>query len=182
VNELEKGNAEFTQALMSEVQQKTAELTQALELLTQSYDDILEAFGSALDLKDMETADHSRRVTAYTISIAKSVPVPLQYLSVLARAAFLHDIGKMAIPDSVLRRPGPLDDSEKQIMRTHCEIGYNTLTRIPFLREAADIVLAHHEFFDGTGYPRGLRGEQIPLAGAYKLFAPTGTSIGNRVS
>jgi putative nucleotidyltransferase with HDIG domain len=148
---------------MSEVQQKTAELTQALELLTQSYVDILEAFGSALDLKDMETADHSRRVTAYTISIAKSVPVPLQYLSVLARAAFLHDIGKMAIPDSVLRRPGPLDDSEKQIMRTHCEIGYNTLTRIPFLREAADIVLAHHEFFDGTGYPRGLRGEQIPL-------------------
>jgi len=163
VNELEKGNAEFTQALMSEVQQKTAELTQALEHLTQAYDGTIEALGSALDLKEPETAGHSQRVTAYTISIAKSVPVPLQYLSVLARAAFLHDIGKMAIPDKILRKPGPLDDAEKVIMRTHCEIGYNMLTRIPFLRDAADIVLANHEFFDGTGYPRGLRGEQIPL-------------------
>jgi HD-GYP domain-containing protein (c-di-GMP phosphodiesterase class II) len=88
-------------------------LTESLKLLTQSYDDTLEAFGSALDLKDMKTADHSQRVTAYTISIAKSVPVPLQYLSVLARAAYLHDIGKMAIPDEILRRPGPLEDSEK---------------------------------------------------------------------
>ena len=69
----------------------------------------------------------------------------------------------MAIPDSILRKPGPLDNDEKQIMRTHCEIGYNVLTRIPFLRDAAEIVLAHQEFFDGTGYPRGLRGEQIPL-------------------
>jgi putative nucleotidyltransferase with HDIG domain len=76
---------------------------------------------------------------------------------------FLHDIGKMAIPDKILRKPGPLDDSEKVIMRTHCEIGYNMLTRIQFLREAADIVLAHHEFFDGSGYPRQRRGEQIPL-------------------
>jgi putative nucleotidyltransferase with HDIG domain len=149
--------------IVDEVEKKTAELNQALELLTQAYDDTLEALGSALDLKDMETADHSRRVTAYTISIAKTVPVPLQYLSVLARAAFLHDIGKMAIPDKILRKSSPLEDSEKRMLRTHCEIGYNTLTRVPFLREAADIVLAHHEFFDGTGYPRGLRGEQIPL-------------------
>jgi putative nucleotidyltransferase with HDIG domain len=163
VNELEKGNAEFTRVLMSEVQQKTAQLTDALELLTQSYDDTLEMLGSALELKDPETSGHSQRVTAYTISIAKSVPVPLPYLTVLARAAFLHDIGKMAIPDKILHKPGPLDDAEKVIMRTHCEIGYNMLTRIPFLRDAADIVLAHHEFFDGTGYPRGLRGEQIPL-------------------
>jgi putative nucleotidyltransferase with HDIG domain len=152
--------------IVDEVEKKTAELTKALKLLTQSYDDTLEAFGSALDLKDMQTADHSQRVTAYTISIAKSISVPLQYLSVLARAAFLHDIGKIAIPDQILRKPCPLDDSEKQIMRTHSEIGYNTLTRVQFLREAADIVLAHHEFFDGTGYPRGLRGEQIPLGHA----------------
>jgi HD-GYP domain-containing protein (c-di-GMP phosphodiesterase class II) len=79
-------------------------------------------------------------------------------LNVLAHAVFLHDIGKMAIPDKILHKPGPLDDSEKQIMRTHCAIGYNTLSLIPFLSQAADIVLAHHEFFDGTGYPRGLRG------------------------
>jgi putative nucleotidyltransferase with HDIG domain len=173
VNELEKGNAEFTQALMSEVQQKTAQLTDALDLLTQSYDDTLETLGSALELKDAETEAHSQRVCAYTISIAKSVPVPLPYLSVLARAAFLHDIGKMAIPDKILRKPGPLDDAEKVIMRTHCEIGYNMLTRIPFLREAADIVLAHHESFDGTGYPRGLRGEQIPLGSRIISIANT---------
>jgi len=148
---------------MSEVQQKTAQLTDALKLLTQAYDDTLEALGSALSVKDEDTGAHSQRVTAYTISIAKNVPVPLPYLTVLAHAAFLHDIGKMAIPDKILRKPGPLDDSEKVIMRTHCEIGYNMLTRIPFLSDAAEIVLAHHEFFDGAGYPRGLRGEHIPL-------------------
>ena len=91
------------------------------------------------------------------------MPVPNPYLPVLARAAFLHDIGKMAIPDIILRKPGPLNDDEKQVMRRHCQIGYDMLIRIPFLRDAAEIVLAHQEFFDGTGYPRGLRGEQIPL-------------------
>jgi putative nucleotidyltransferase with HDIG domain len=156
-------NKNYQINLQQDVERKTAELTNALDLLTQSYDDTLEALGSALALHDTEAGEHSQRVSAYTISIAKNVPVPLPYLTVLARAAFLHDIGKMAIPGKILRKPGPLDDAEKVIMRTHCEIGYNMLTRIPFLREAADIVLAHHEFFDGTGYPRGVRGEQIPL-------------------
>ena len=149
--------------IVGEVEKKTAELTEALALLTQSYDYTVEALGSALSLKDAETEGHSLRVTAYTISIAKAVPVPQESLADLARAAFLHDIGKIAIPDGILFKPGPLNDDEKQIMRKHCEIGYNMLIRIPFLREAADIVLAHQEFFDGTGYPRGLRGEQIPL-------------------
>jgi len=134
-----------------------------LAALAQAYDDTVEALGSALELKDAETYDHCQRVTAFTISIAKAVPVPIQYLPIMARAAFLHDIGKMAIPDSILRKPGPLDDNEKQIMRSHCEIGYNMLIRIPFLREAAEIVQAEHEFFDGTGYPRGLKGKEIPL-------------------
>ena len=163
MNEVEKEHAIFTQGLMNEVQQKTTELTNALDLLVQSYDDAIEALGSTLELKDAETEAHCQRVTAYAISIAKNVPVPLPYLAVLARAAFLHDIGKMAIPDKILRKPGALDDAEKVIMRTHCETGYNMLTRIPFLRDAAEIVLAHQEFFDGTGYPRSLRGEQIPL-------------------
>ena len=144
---------------MDEVEKKTAESTE----LAQAYDDTIEALGSALDLKDAETRGHCERVTAFTIFIAKIVPVPLTYLTILARAAFLHDIGKLAIPDSILRKPGPLNDDEKQIMRTHCEIGYNVLTRIPFLRDAAEIVLAHQEYYDGTGYPNGLRGEQIPL-------------------
>ncbi|MEQ1473951.1 MAG: HD-GYP domain-containing protein, partial [Candidatus Acidiferrum sp.] len=118
---------------------------------------------SALDLKDAETEGHCQRVTAFCISIAKAMGVPETYLAVLARAAFLHDIGKIAIPDGILRKPGPLDAEEKKIMRTHCDIGYNMLIRIPFLRDAAEIVLAHQEFFDGTGYPRSLKGEQIPL-------------------
>jgi len=144
---------------MDEVGKRPEELA----AVAQAYDDTVEALGSALELKDAETLGHCQRVTAFTVIIAKTVPVPLDYLPILCRAAFLHDIGKMAIPDAILRKPGPLDEDEKQIMRTHCEIGYNVLTRIPFLREVAEIVLAHQEFFDGTGYPRGLRGEQIPL-------------------
>jgi len=156
-------NRNYQVSLQQQVDDKTAQLQTAFAQLEQSYDDTLEALGSALDLKDAETEGHCQRVTAFTISIAKIVPVSHSYLPILARAAFLHDIGKMAIPDSILRKPGPLNDDEKQIMRTHCEIGYNVLRRIPFLRDAAEIVLAHQEFFDGTGYPRGLRGEQIPL-------------------
>jgi putative nucleotidyltransferase with HDIG domain len=156
-------NRSYQENLQQQVDEQTARLKIAIAQLEQSYDDTLEALGSALDLKDAETEGHCQRVTAFTISIAKTVPVPNGYLPILARAAFLHDIGKMAIPDSILRKPGPLNDDEKQIMRTHCEIGYNVLTRIPFLRDAAEIVLAHQEFFDGSGYPRNLRGEQIPL-------------------
>jgi putative nucleotidyltransferase with HDIG domain len=156
-------NRTYQRNLEELVEERTAKLNGALLQLEQSYDDTLEALGSALDLKDAETEGHCQRVTAFCISIAKTMPVPNPYLPVLARAAFLHDIGKMAIPDGILRKPGPLTDEEKQIMRKHCEIGYNMLIRIPFLRDAAEIVLAHQEFFDGSGYPRGLSGEQIPL-------------------
>ena len=156
-------NRSYQLKLEQQVEERTAQLNQSLAQLEQSYDDTLEALGSALDLKDAETEGHCQRVTAFTISIAKAMPVPNHYLPILARAAFLHDIGKMAIPDGILRKPGPLTDAEKEVMRTHCEIGYNMLIRIPFLRDAAEIVLAHQEFYDGTGYPRGLKGEQIPL-------------------
>jgi putative nucleotidyltransferase with HDIG domain len=156
-------NRNYQRDLEKQVEERTAQLRGALAQLEQSYDDTLEALGSALDLKDAETEGHCQRVTAFTISVAKAMPVPGSYLPVLARAAFLHDIGKMAIPDGILRKPGPLTDDEKQVMRRHCEIGYNMLIRIPFLRDAAEIVLAHQEFFDGSGYPRGLKGEQIPL-------------------
>ncbi len=156
-------NRNYQRTLEQQVEERTARLKIALAQLEQSYDDTLEALGSALDLKDAETEGHCQRVTAFTISIARTVPVPNAYLPVLARAAFLHDIGKMGVPDNVLLKPGPLDDAEKAIMRKHCQIGYDMLIRIPFLRDAAEIVLAHQEFFDGTGYPRGLKAEQIPL-------------------
>ncbi|MGB6198977.1 MAG: HD domain-containing phosphohydrolase [Candidatus Acidiferrales bacterium] len=162
-------NRKYQSDLERLVEERTGQLKGTLQQLEQSYDDTLEALGGALDLKDAETEGHCKRVTAFTIAIAKAMKVPAQSLPVIARAAFLHDIGKMAIPDSVLRKPGPLTEDEKQVMRTHCEIGYNMVTRIPFLREAAQIVLAHQEYFDGTGYPRGLKGDQIPLGA--RIFA-----------
>jgi putative nucleotidyltransferase with HDIG domain len=162
-------NQHYQRNLEHLVEERTAQLKGALEQLEQSYDDTLEALGGALDLKDAETEGHCKRVTAFTIAIAKAMRVDPLLLPQIARAAFLHDIGKMAIPDQILRKPGPLTDAEREVMRTHCDIGYNMVTRIPFLREAAEIVLSHQEFFDGTGYPRGLRGEKIPLGA--RIFA-----------
>jgi cyclic di-GMP phosphodiesterase len=151
------------------VEQRTGELKKALNDLEQSYDATLEALGGALDLKDSETVGHCKRVTAYTMAMAKAMNLPVESLPQIARAAFLHDIGKMAIPDRILQKPGPLNDEERTVMRTHCDIGYKMLLRIPFLTQAAEIVLAHQEFYDGTGYPRKLRGEQIPLGA--RIFA-----------
>src|SRR3984885_826546 len=156
-------NRNYQRTLENQVEERTAQLQGALAQLEQSYDDTLEALGGALDLKDAETEGHCKRVTAFTIAIAKAMAVETSLLPQIARAAFLHDIGKMAIPDMILRKPGPLTPDEREIMRTHCDIGYNMVTRIPFLREAAEIVLSHQEYFDGTGYPRGLRGEELPL-------------------
>jgi putative nucleotidyltransferase with HDIG domain len=156
-------NRSYQKNLERLVQQRTSELKNALSQLEESYDETLEALGGALDLKDSETEGHCKRVMVFTLEIAKAMDIEPSHLQQLARAAFLHDIGKMAIPDRILRKPGPLNEDERTIMRTHCEIGYNMLVRIPFLREAAEIVLAHQEYFDGTGYPRGLRGEAIPL-------------------
>jgi putative nucleotidyltransferase with HDIG domain len=162
-------NRNYQRNLEKLVEERTAQLQGALEQLERSYDDTLEALGGALDLKDAETEGHCKRVTAFTIAIAKAMKVEPALLPQIARAAFLHDIGKMAIPDNILRKPGPLTAEERDVMRTHCEIGYNMVTRIPFLREAAEIVLSHQEYYDGTGYPRGLRGDEIPLGA--RIFA-----------
>lgn len=155
------------------VAERTQQLSVALQELEQSYDYTLEALGGALDAKDAETEGHCQRVTAFTITMAKAMNVDKAMLRHIARGAFLHDIGKMGIPDSILRKPGPLTAEERTIMRKHCEIGYSVLERIPFLKEAADIVLSHQECFDGSGYPRGLKGEEIPLGA--RIFAVADT-------
>lgn len=155
------------------VAERTQQLSVALQELEQSYDYTLEALGGALDAKDAETEGHCQRVTAFTITMAKAMNVDKGMLRHIARGAFLHDIGKMGIPDSILRKPGPLTAEERSIMRKHCEIGYSVLERIPFLKDAADIVLSHQECYDGTGYPRGLKGEEIPLGA--RIFAVADT-------
>src|SRR5207237_7365000 len=136
----------------------TDHVRKAMVELARSSDISLEALGDALDIKDRETEGHSRRVTAFTIAIARAMGLTSDQIRVIARGAFLHDIGKMAIPDAILRKPGALDPEEVAIMREHCFRGYQILRRIPFLSEAAEIVYAHQEKYDGTGYPRGLKG------------------------
>jgi putative nucleotidyltransferase with HDIG domain len=155
------------------VAERTQQLSVTLQDLEQSYDYTLEALGSALDAKDAETEGHCQRVTAFTITIARSMGVDKGLLRHIARGAFLHDIGKMGIPDHILRKPGPLTTDEREIMRRHCEIGFAVLERIPFLKEAAEIVLSHQECYDGSGYPRGLKSEQIPLGA--RIFAVADT-------
>ena len=166
-------NRTYQSDLEQLVAERTRQLSIALQDLEQSYDYTLEALGGALDAKDAETEGHCQRVTAFTITIAKAMGVDNSLLRQIARGAFLHDIGKMGVPDQILRKPGPLTPEERAIMRRHCDIGYAVLERIPFLKEAAEIVLAHQEFYDGTGYPRGLKGEQIPLGA--RIFAVADT-------
>lgn len=148
-------------------------LQRAMAQIERSYDVTLEALGDALDLKDAETEGHSKRVTAYTLALGRAMGLREAELRVVGRGAFLHDIGKMAIPDSILRKPGKLTPDEQTVMRTHCELGYQMLRKIPFLHDAAEIVLAHQEHFDGSGYPRGLRGEQVPMGARIFALADT---------
>ena len=166
-------NRAYQTNLESLVAARTDQLRQAMADLERSYDITLEALGDALDLKDAETEGHSKRVTAFTIAIARAMGIDTEKIRIIARGAFLHDIGKMAIPDAILRKPGPLTPDEVTIMREHCYRGYHMLRKIPFLYEAAEIVYAHQEFYDGTGYPRNLKGEQIPLGA--RIFAVADT-------
>jgi len=170
---LKRENDAYRNNLEALVAARTQQLKATLANLERSYDITLEALGEALDLKDAETEGHSRRVTAFTMAIAKRMGLTKEEISVIARGAFLHDIGKMAIPDSILRKPGKLTEEEVAIMREHSYLGYKMISRIPFLAEAADIVYAHQERFDGTGYPRGLKGDAIPLGARIFAIADT---------
>jgi putative nucleotidyltransferase with HDIG domain len=166
-------NRAYQTNLESLVAARTEQLRKAVADLERSYGMTLEALGGALDMKDAETEGHSRRVTAFTMAIARKMGLSRDQIDVIARGAFLHDIGKMAIPDAILRKPGPLEPDEIAIMREHCYRGYQMLKKIPFLTEAAEIVYSHQERYDGTGYPRGLKGEEIPLGA--RLFSVADT-------
>jgi len=155
------------------VEQRTRQLQVAMKRIENAYDDTLEALGAALDLRDTETAGHSRRVSLYCLEIARAMGCTSEQLKTIARGSYLHDIGKIGIPDSILLKQGKLSPEEMTVMQTHVRIGYELLSRIPFLASASEIVLAHQERYDGAGYPQGLLGEEIPLGARVFAIADT---------
>jgi HD-GYP domain-containing protein (c-di-GMP phosphodiesterase class II) len=132
--------------------------------LALAYDDTIEGWSRALDLRDHETEGHTQRVTELTLRLAQAANVREAELIHMRRGALLHDIGKMAIPDAILLKPGAHNTEEWEIIRKHPTYAYELLSPIDFLKPALDIPYCHHEHWDGTGYPRGLKGEQIPVA------------------
>ena len=155
------------------VEQRTKQLRTAMKRIELNYDETLEALGAALDLRDSETEGHSRRVSLYCFEMAQKMGCPNEQLRQIARGSYLHDIGKIGIPDSILLKPGKLTAEETSVMRTHARIGYDLVCRIAFLAPAAEIVLTHQERYDGTGYPQGLVGDEIPLGA--RIFAVADT-------
>ena len=156
------GNALHRTALHEQTLQDAIELARA-------YDTTLEGWARALELRDQETEGHTRRVTEMTLRLARAMGIGEAELVHIRRGALLHDMGKMGIPDGILLKPGPLTGEEWAIMRMHPQYAYDMLSPIAYLRPALDIPYCHHEKWDGTGYPRGLKDEQIPLAA--RVFA-----------
>jgi response regulator RpfG family c-di-GMP phosphodiesterase len=170
---LEREVQDYRLHLEEMVSERTQQLRTALQQTERSYEDTLEALGAAIDLRDSPTAGHSRRVFLYSMELAKSIGGLEQEIRSIAMGAWLHDIGKLATPDRVLLKPGPLTDSEWEIMRRHARIGYDLVKSISFLAGAAEIVLTHHERFDGSGYPQKMKGDGIPFGA--RIFAVADT-------
>jgi putative nucleotidyltransferase with HDIG domain len=145
----------------------------ATNRVERTYDETLEALGAALDLRDNETAGHSHRVTRYCLELAKAMGCSREQLKHIERGAYLHDIGKIGTPDAILLKPGKLTPEEREVMQQHARVGYELVSRIEFLAEAAEIVLTHQERYDGKGYPQGQAGEAIPLGA--RIFAAADT-------
>ena len=135
----------------------------------QAYDATLEGWSRAIDLRDVTTNDHTQRVTEMTLNLARVMGVNKADLIHVRRGALLHDIGKIGVPDRILLKPGALTDEEWQIMRMHPDYAYQLLKPIEYLRPALDIPYCHHEKWDGTGYPRGMKWDEIPLVA--RIFA-----------
>jgi putative nucleotidyltransferase with HDIG domain len=171
--QLEQQVEDYRQHLEEMVRERTKQLEAALRQIECSYEDTLEALGAAVDLRDTETAGHSERVCRYSLEIARAMGLSDAQLRSIVRGAFLHDIGKLGVPDGILLKPGPLTVEERKIMQQHVQIGFELVSGIPFLRDAAEIILTHHERYDGSGYPRGLKSEEITLRA--RIFAVADT-------
>ena len=137
--------------------------------ILEAYEATIEGWSRALDLRDRETEGHSQRVTALTIQLAKQLGLGIEELAHIRRGALLHDIGKLGVPDAILHKTGKLTDEEWVSMRKHPQFAYDMLQNVEYLRPALEIPFCHHEKWDGTGYPRGLKGEAIPVPA--RLFA-----------
>ena len=137
--------------------------------LQKAYDETIEGWARVLDMRDKEIQGHSKRVRDLTISLAYQLDIPEDEIIHISRGALLHDLGKIALPDVILRKPGQLTDTEWAIMRKHPTYAFEMLSPIEYLRPALEIPYCHHEKWDGSGYPRGLRGTQIPRAA--RIFA-----------
>lgn len=142
---------------------RTEQLKQALAHIGQDQEAAVETLGSLLDVRDNEMAGHAHRVCLYAFELARRMGLPRGSWKDLVLGAFLHDVGKIGIPSEILSKPGSLTPAEIAVMRTHVTVGYNIVRRIEHLQKTAEIVFSHHERFDGNGYPRGLKGEEIPL-------------------
>ena len=140
-----------------------ADLQQAYLDLELSYEATIEGWSAAMDYRDQETEGHSKRVTSLTLSLSARLGVSEEEMTAIRRGSLLHDIGKIGIPDSILKKQGPLDEKEWALMKEHPRIAYELLSKIPYLQKSLDIPLCHHEKWDGSGYPHGLKGEKIPF-------------------
>ena len=145
------------------------QLEQAHQDLLDAYDETIAGWSRAMDLRDRETEGHTQRVTQLSLQLAGALGVPPEQLAHIRRGALLHDMGKLGIPDSILLKNTDLDESEWEFMRQHPQMAYDMLYPIRYLRPALEIPYCHHEKWDGTGYPRGIKGQDIPLAA--RIFA-----------
>jgi putative two-component system response regulator len=139
-------------------------IEKAHEQLLSAYETTIEGWSHAMDLRDKETEGHTQRVTELTLKMAKAYGIKPSEIVHIRRGVLLHDIGKLGVPDSILHKPDKLTDEEWQVMRKHPQLAYEMLYSIDYLRPAIEIPFCHHEKWDGSGYPRGLKGEEIPLA------------------
>jgi putative nucleotidyltransferase with HDIG domain len=156
-------NKHYQEELESKVVERTAKLQEALAELELNYDHTLEALVAALDAREHETGNHSKRVAQYTLLLSDPFDMSKTDRQDIYRGAFLHDLGKIGVSDNILLKPGKLTADEWTEMQRHPSIGYNILKQIGFLDGALKTVISHHERFDGKGYPKGLRGQEIPL-------------------
>jgi len=147
--------------------------------LVQAYDTTLEGWSHALELRDKETEGHTRRVVRLTVEIAKRFGMRDEQLVQVTRGALLHDIGKMGIADAILMKEGPLTEDEREVMHKHPVYAMEMLSHIAYLQPALEIPYGHHERWDGSGYPQGLRGEEIPLAARIFAVADTWDALVN---